>query len=574
MQQLGKTQHKPYRFLPQDFIAKQWATIQPYYKKLLERELPFPEALKQWFLDRNELEGALSEELGWRYINATRDTTNQAYRSQYEAYMKEILPRLIPLTHQLNEKVVQCPHTPMLKQEAGFDIVLRCIEKSVQIYRTENIPLLTALKLKSQHYSRITGVMSLAIESKELTLQQAEVHLEEPNRALRENVYEQINQRWLRDQEMLDDLYTQLIKDRHQVATNAGFKNFRDYAFVAMNRFDYTPQDCFAFHEAVATEVVPLLEELAKQRKDLLKVHSLKPWDKQVDPTQKSPLRPFKHTGDLLQKTITVFDRLDPFLGNFLRSMEQMGHFDLESRKGKAPGGYNYPLEETGVPFIFMNATATLSDVVTLLHEGGHAVHSFLVKDLELNDFKHAPSELAELASMSMELLTMDHWDVFFAQEKDLKRAKRQHLEKILSLLAWIATIDAFQHWIYENPEHTPMQRQGAWIGIFDRFADSITDWTGQEDYKSFLWQRQLHLFELPFYYIEYGIAQLGAIAIWKNYQDNPTQGLKRYLAALKLGYTRSIPQVYETAGINFDFSKTYIRKLVQFLQKKLEEVI
>lgn len=570
-QQIDIPQRKPYQFLSNTFAVKQWAAIQPYYEQLLARELSSLEALRQWFLDRNELEGALAEEAGWRYIHMTRDTTNEAYRTKYEAYVKEILPRLIPLTHQLNEKAMQCPHTQALSQEVGFDILLRCIESSIQIYRTENVPLLTELKLKAQQYNLIAGAMTVKVAGKELTLQQTAVHLEAQDRALRATVYEQIGQRRLQDKDALNDLYTTLIKDRHQIAVNAGFENFRDYSFVAMNRFDYTPQDCFAFHEAVATEVVPLLAGLAEEHKDLLGVPTLKPWDKQVDPTQKPPLRPFDHADDLLQKTIMAFDRLDPFLGNCLRTMEQMGHFDLESRKGKAPGGYNYPLEETGVPFIFMNATATLSDMVTLLHEGGHAVHSFLVRDWALNDFKHFPSEVAELASMSMELLTMEHWDLFFAREEDLQRAKKQHLTKIIDTLAWVAKIDAFQHWVYEHPEHSLAQRQAAWIETFDRFADTATDWTGQEAYKALLWQKQLHLFEVPFYYIEYGMAQLGAIAVWKRYQENPTQGLEGYLAALKLGYTRSVPQVYATAGVTFDFSRPYIRALMQFLQAQLE---
>ena len=569
-QQIAIPQRKPYQFLSSTFAVTQWAAIQPYYEQLLARELSSLEALRQWFLDRNELEGALAEEVGWRYINMTRDTTNEAYRTKYEAYVQEILPRLIPLTHQLHEKAMQCPHMQAMRQEVGFDILLRCIESSIQIYRTENVPLLTALALKAQQYNQIAGAMTVTVAGKELTLQQVAVHLEAPDRALRATVYEQIGQRRLQDKDVLNDLYTTLIKDRHQIAVNAGFENFRDYSFVAMNRFDYTPQDCFVFHEAVATEVVPLLAELAQEHKDLLGVPTLKPWDKQVDPTQRPPLRPFDHADDLLQKTIRAFDRLDPCLGNCLRTMEQMGHFDLESRKGKAPGGYNYPLEETGVPFIFMNATATLRDMVTLLHEGGHAVHSFLVKDWVLNDFKHCPSEIAELASMSMELLTMEHWDLFFAQEEDLQRAKKQHLTKIIDTLAWVATVDAFQHWVYEHPEHTLAQRQAAWIEIFDRFADTATDWTGQEAYKAFLWQKQLHLFEAPFYYIEYGMAQLGAIAVWKRYQENPTQGLHDYLAALKLGYTRSVPKVYATAGIAFDFSRPYIRELMRFLQAHL----
>ena len=563
-------QRKPYQFLPQDFVVTEWAAIQPYYEQLLARELSSPAALRKWLLDRNELDGALSEDFGWRYIHMTRDTANEDYRTRYETYVKEILPQTIPLAHQLNEQVMQCPHTPNLRQEAGFDILLRCIANSLQIYRPENVPLMTALQLKAQEYGAIAGAMTVRIEGKELTLQQAAVHLEAQDRALRQTVYEQVGQRRLQDKEALNDLYTALIKDRHQLAVNAGFENFRDYAFVAMNRFDYTPQDCFAFHEAVATEVVPLLNDLAQERKDALGLAVLKPWDSRVDPTQKPPLRPFGKATDLLQKTIQAFDRLDPFLGDCLRTMDQMGHVDLESRKGKAPGGYNYPLDEIGVPFIFMNATSTLQDMITMIHEGGHAVHSFLVRDLTLNDFKHPPSELAELASMSMELLTMDHWDLFFEQEEDLKRAKKEHLTRIIDTLAWVATIDAFQHWVYEHPDHTLPQRQAAWLEIFERFAEQITDWSGQESHKAAMWQKQLHLFEVPFYYIEYGIAQLGAVAVWKRYQENPARGLQNYLDALRLGYTRSVPQVYEAAGIAFDFSRPYIRELMQFLQAQL----
>ncbi len=559
------------RFLPKDFHVTQWEAIQPFYDQLLARELNSLEALQEWFLDRSELEGALSEDAGWRYIHMTRDTTSETYRSRYEAYVKEILPNIIPLTQQLNEKAIHCPYAQTLSQETGFDILLRCIDNSIKIYRSENVSLLTQLQLRAREYGKVVGAMTVDLDGQELTLQQAAVHLESQNRALRTSVYEKISQRQLQDKDTLNSLYTALVKGRHQIATNAGFENFRDYAFVAMNRFDYTPKDCFAFHEAVEKEVVPLLNDLAQERKEMLGISALKPWDQQVDPTNKPPLRPFSNTDTLLQKTILAFDGLDPFLGDCLRTMQAMSHFDLESRKGKAPGGYNYPLNETGVPFIFMNATATLRDMVTLLHEGGHAVHSFLTRNLRLHDFKHVPSELAELASMSMELLTMDHWHLFFTQEEDLKRAKKQHLTKIMNTLAWVATIDQFQHWIYEHPAHTLAQRQAAWNETFDRFSDKITDWSGQEQYKDFLWQKQLHLFEVPFYYIEYGIAQLGALAVWKRYQENPVQGLQGYLDALKLGYTRSVPEVYAAAGITFDFSRPHIKTLIQFVQANLE---
>ncbi len=344
--------------------------------------------------------------------------------------------------------------------------------------------------------------------------------------------------------------------------------------FTAMGRFDYTPQDCFDFHQSVKAELVPLLNAIAAERKEQLGLAELRPWDKLVDPSGKPPVRPFGSSEELLQKTVRCFNSLDPFFSDCLRTMEKLGHLDLDSRKGKAPGGYNYPLAETGIPFIFMNATSTLRDMVTLLHEGGHAVHSVVTKDLELADFKHTPSEVAELASMTMELITMDHWDVFFDDKDELRRARQQHLEQVISTLPWVANIDHFQHWIYENPQAGQDELQRAWLEMLDAYSDDVTDWQGLENNKAYLWQKQLHLYEVPFYYIEYGFAQLGAIAIWKNYKENPNAALEAYLNALRLGNTRTIPEIYEAAGIRFDFSRTYIRELIAFVRKEWEALV
>jgi len=367
--------------------------------------------------------------------------------------------------------------------------------------------------------------------------------------------------------------YTKLIGLRHQVAKNAGFDNFRDYMFEALGRFDYAPADCFQFHESVMQEVVPLLNDLAGQRKHKLGIAELRPWDKAVDTSGKPALKAFDNSQQLIEKSILCFDKISGFLGNCLQTMKQMEHLDLESRQGKAPGGYNYPLSETGVPFIFMNATSTLRDVVTMMHEGGHAVHSFLTHDLELSDFKHTPSEVAELASMSMELISMDYWHIFFPNKDDLKRAKKDHLSQIIETLPWVATIDKFQHWIYENPSHTVQQRIDKWLEIYKAFSDSVTDWSGLEKYRELLWQKQLHLYEVPFYYIEYGFAQLGAIALWKRYKENPEAGLAGYLAALKLGFTKPIPEIYKAAGISFNFNKEYIKSLMQFVKEEMEKL-
>jgi oligoendopeptidase F len=316
-----------------------------------------------------------------------------------------------------------------------------------------------------------------------------------------------------------------------------------------------------------------VLDEFSAERKAALKVDRLRPWDKAVDPEGREALKPFTTGQELTEKTIEVFKRLDPFLGQCLSIMKEMGHLDLESRKGKAPGGYNYPLAEIGVPFIFMNATSTLRDMVTIMHEGGHAIHNFLTRDLALNDFKSTPSEVAELASMSMELISMDHWDVFFTNEAELKRAKREHLEDIIETLPWVATIDKFQHWLYEHHGHTTGERKTEWNKIFNAFADTVTDWKDLETAKDYLWQKQLHLYEVPFYYIEYGMAQLGAIAVWRNFRKDPRKGLQGYQNALKLGNLRSIPEIYKAADIKFDFSQAYIRELMQFVREELAKI-
>jgi oligoendopeptidase F len=558
-------------FIPEDFKVKDWAGLASFFTDLVDRTIANSTDLRQWFKDRSELESIISEDAGWRYINMTCYTENEEYRNAYQYFVQDIQPKIEPISDQLNKKAIASPFIADIEKEQGFDIMIREMRKDIEIFREANIPINTEIQTETQKYGQMSGAMTVEIDGKELTLQQAAVKLQSPDRVLRESVYHKIASRRLSDKEKFDELYSKLIGLRDKVAKNSGFDNFRDYMFKAMGRFDYTPQDCFDFHASVQQEVVPTLNKLAATRKKLLGVDSLRPWDKAVDPENREALKPFKTSKDLTDKTIACFKKLDPYLGQCLAIMNEMGHLDLESRKGKAPGGYNYPLSEIGVPFIFMNATSTLRDMITILHEGGHAVHSFLTRDLELSDFKSAPSEVAELASMSMELISMDHWDLFFDNGDDLKRAKLEHLEQIIETLPWVATIDKFQHWIYENANHTPEERKKVWVQIFEAFNDEITDWKGLEDNKNYLWQKQLHLYEVPFYYIEYGMAQLGAVAVWKNFKEDPKKGLDGYMNALKLGYTRSIPEVYEAANIKFDFSRAYIKELMGFVKGEIE---
>jgi oligoendopeptidase F len=557
-------------FLSESFEITTWAELKPYFDILVAKPINSVDALKAWLRDRSELESAIGEDLGWRYIRMTCYTENKELGDRYTDFIQNIQPEIAPVSDALNKKAAACPFLAAVAKEEGYDIMVRNLKKDIELFREENIPLFTEINTESQKYAQLSGAMTVEWKGQELTLQQASVMLQETDRPLREAVYQKITERRLKDKELMDELYTKLIRIRHQVAVNAGFANFRDYMFKSYGRFDYTPKDCFDFHHSISSEVVPLLEELAEERKARLGVDTLRPWDKSVDAEGRAPLKAFDGGKDLTEKSITCFSNLDPYLGDCLRVMREMGHLDLESRKGKAPGGYNYPLAEIGVPFIFMNATSTMRDMTTLMHEGGHAVHNFLTKDLVLGDFKNPPMEVAELASMSMELISMDQWGIFFPKPEDLARARAEQLEDIIETLPWVATIDKFQHWVYENPEHSLKRRHEQWNAIFQEFSDTVTDWRGLEEARDFLWQKQLHLYEVPFYYIEYGMAQLGAIAVWRNFKKDPKKGLEGYMNALRLGNVRTIPEIYAAAGIKFDFSTAYIRELMNFVRKEM----
>ncbi|MFM1836191.1 MAG: hypothetical protein RJA04_879 [Bacteroidota bacterium] len=560
------------KFLAKDFQLSTWESVLPYFEQLSQTEINSLAELIQFCENRSELESYLSENFAWRYIKMSCDNQNEAHQKSYQQFVNEIMPQASVYDDAWNKKIIESPFHAELP-ETGYPIMLRGMKKSIEIFREENIPLFTELQNLQTQYGAATGALMVEIDGEEKTLQQANAYFESTDRSKRQEVYEKVSSARLEIKEKLDELFNQLVEKRHQVALNTGFANYRDYAFASLGRFDYSPADCFEFHDAVAATVVPIINEQAEKRKKALQLGELKPWDKAVDTLGRKPLKPFETGQELLDKTIKVFHNIDPFLSDCLKEMVKLDRFDLDSRKGKNPGGYNYPLEESGFPFIFMNAAGQVRDMVTLLHEGGHAVHSILTKDLALNAFRNFPSEVAELASMSMELITMDEWDHYFEDPKDAKRAKIKHLEDILETLPWVATIDAFQHWIYENPNHSIEERSEAWERIYSRFSDSITDWKGLETAKAKLWQKQLHLFEVPFYYIEYAIAQLGALAVWRNYCANPAKALDQYLNALSLGYTKPMKEIYATAGISFDFSQGYIAELMAFLVEKIHQL-
>lgn len=564
---------KPARhFLPQDLVIDQWSTIESYYKELVSRNIGSVQELEQWLKDRSELEAVVSEDLAWRYIKMTCDTANEQLTESYNYFVSEIEPHIAPFSNELNKKLIDCQYTDQLNKPE-FDVYFRGVKKALEIYRDENIPLNTRIATDSQKYGAIVAEMTVNWKGEEITLQKAANVLKETDRSVREEVYHKIQERKAKDTDTLNDLFTGLLQLRNQVALNAGFKNFRDYKFAELGRFDYTVEDCFAFHNSISKEILPISESINLSRKNKLKLDTLRPWDMEVDVDGKPALKPVKSGTELIDKSIACFYKIRHTFGEYLEIMKAMGHLDLESRKGKAPGGYNYPLYEIGVPFIFMNSVGAQRDVITMVHEGGHAIHSFVTRDLEITDFKSTPSEVAELASMSMELISMEHWDVFYDDADALKRAKQEQLEQTLKSLLWIGAVDKFQHWIYENPTHTVEQRMDKWFNIINEFSSHVVDWSGMEDIKRRGWLSQLHIFEVPFYYIEYGMAQLGAIAVWRNYKSNPEKALDQYEAALRLGYTKTIPEIYKAAGIEFNFSQAYVRELAQFVKSELEKI-
>lgn len=563
---------KKREFLPENYTIDNWDSLKVYYENIKNREVSSPADFLKWLKDRSELESYVSEDFAWRYIRMTCNTADASLQKAYQDFVENIQPQLAAYGDLLNKKTLDYAEKWPV-EEPGYAIMLRGIRESVKIFREENIALFTDIQLKQAEYQSLTGAMTVTIDGQEMTLPQAGALLQSPDRALREKAWYAISERRLADKDQLDRIFSELLVLRNEVARNAGFRNFRDYMFSAMGRFDYTPQDCFDFHGSIAATVVPIVDNLEAERKKQLGYSDYRPWDAKADTEGKVPLKPFQDATDLLDKTEQCFTAIDPAFAGYIRTMRRMGHFDVESRKGKAPGGYNYPLEETGVPFIFMNATDTVRDMVTMVHEGGHAIHSFKVRDLSLNAYRNPPMEVAELASMSMELISMEHWEAYFPDPEQLKRAKREHLRDILAALPWIATVDKFQHWLYENPAHTLEQRAEQWTKIFDEFADSVTDWSGLEKFRRYSWQRQLHIYEVPFYYIEYGMAQLGAISVWRNYKADPAKGLKQYTDALALGYTQGIKEIYAAAGIRFDFSKEYIAELMDFVSQELEQM-
>lgn len=559
-------------FVPEDADLTNVGIVTGFYEKLFMRPIRSSKELEGFVLDRSELEAAVSQQGSILYIHMTCQTDDPQKASAYKAFIETVIPAIKSLEDRLNHKFLKDLEIHGL-DEKRYQVYIRDMKCNVELFVDENVKLQTQVDLLSQEYQTVSGAMTVEFEGKERTLPEMSKYLLETDRSLRERAWRATAQRRLKDKEALETIFDKMRELRNSIAKNAGFVNFRDYQFKAYHRFDYTPEDCKKYHRVMENFMVPLIKEIADVRRKQMGLSDLKPWDTAVDSLNRVALKPFDGVDELISRSSTVFHRTDPELGQQFDAMRQMGLLDLASRKGKAPGGYQSTLSEARKPFIFMNSVGLERDVRTLLHEGGHAFHALACAHDPLVEYRHAPMEFSEVASMAMELLAGEHLDAFYKPE-DVKRSTREHLEDILEVLVWVANVDAFQHWIYENPKHTSDERKAKWVELHRRFGGDAVNWQGLEEIREYLWHRQLHIFEVPFYYIEYGIAQLGALQLWRQAKEDPKQALTNYRNGLKLGGSRPLPDLYKAAGIEFDFSERTIAPLVALVKSEWERLL
>ena len=555
------------RFVPDDACLTEKEQLVALYQKLLAREVSSAAQLENWLLDISELGAAVDQESSVLYIRMTCQTDDEERSKAYKDFIEKVVPAVMPLGDKINRRYLDLRSKFDLNEER-YRVHDRDTRADVELFQQENVPLQTREALLSQEYQTITGAMTVQFEGKERTLPEMAKFLEEPDRDLRERAWRATVDRRLQEQDRLEEIFDKMLVLRQEIAANAGYDNYAGYKFKSYHRFDYTIEECKQYHDTVERLVVPLWRRVLEQRRRKMKLDRLRPWDTAVDPLGRPPLRPFDNPEKLVAGCVEIFESTDPDLGEQFRMMDQTGLLDLASRKGKAPGGYQSTLNETRKPFIFMNAVGLDRDIWTLLHEGGHAFHALACADEPLVDYRHAPMEFCEVASMGMELLAGDQLAAFY-NDQDSKRSRREHLESTIMVLPWVATVDAFQHWIYENPGHSREERIGVWLGLRDRFGGEV-DWSGLEQVGKYAWHRQLHIFQVPFYYIEYGIAQLGALQLWVRARQNGRGAIQEYRRALSLGGSRPLPELFAAAGLNFDFSEKTIAPLMDAVAEEL----
>ena len=557
----------PRSFVPAELEVRGFDDVQPLFDQLLQADISTPAALEAWLANLTELESVIGEVGSRTHILTTLDTANPEYKRAFMEWVENFEPRLKPIFDQLNRKFAASPAREQLNSEI-FGLYQRGVLTRLELYREANVPLETEVSKLTNQYDEIMGGLTIDFDGREYTPQQIAKLQLEPDRDLRERAWRATAERRLRDKSKLDALYDKQVRLREKMAANAGFSNYRDFQFKAFLRYDYTPEDCHAFAEAVEKVVIPAEKRILERRRKDMKLETLRPWDLAVGTHGREALKPFDDVEQLKAGCSSIFHKVDPELGSQFDRMRELGLLDLDNRKGKAPGGYQSTLTEVRLPFIFMNAVGVDSDLRTLLHEGGHAFHAFAAAEQPLSEYRSAPMEFCEVASMSMELLGLPHSGEFY-QGDDLKRAREEFFSGIVGLFGSVAQIDQFQHWTYTNPGCRVEQREAKWLELNERFMPGI-DWTGLEDARAMGWQRVGHLFWVPFYYIEYAIAQIGALQVWLNSKRDQTKALADYRYALSLGGSKGLRQLFTAAGLKFGMDADTLKPLIEAIEAEL----
>lgn len=569
--------------LPQDyprkFVAKNfafnWANLEKLFDTLEKRKIESKSDLESWLSDLSELEAVIVEERAARQVRTTLDTENKEYEEAYLNFIQDYDPKIKRRLFDLDKKYTALPFRKDLvtSRESYYYVLDRKKENNVALFREENVELESRDEEISVEYRKIVGAVMVPFRGEDKTIYQIAKMLEEPNRTLRSEAWFATQRRLSRDSDSLDGLYDRFVELRNNIAKNAGYENFRDYTFRKKERFDYSVEDNLTLVAAIEKYFVPLMRKLDQERQEEMKLDTLSPWDLHVDPENRPPLEPFNEIPGLLSGAKRIFSQIDPKLESYFSTMVELNLLDLASRKGKATGGYMTEFTEKRLPFIFMNAVGRDSDARVLLHESGHSFHCFLTRDSGF-DFTYRsdiPLEFAEVASTTMELIGGEHMGVFYDGE-EAKRSNRDELEQMIRLFPWVATIDSFQHWVYTHPEHSHEARSEEWQRVFEKFK-GLEDWQGNEQYIHNRWHMQLHVFESPFYYIEYAIATLGALGLWLKYRSDPKDAVSLYETALSLGGSKPLPELFGAAGLPWDFGETTIGKYAHELEKALDEM-
>ncbi len=556
-------------FVPNDLNPDDSRAVSALYQSLLQRDIPVDAAkLRQWILDWSELESVLGEVSCRRYVAMTCNTANENAAKAYTDFVENVQPIMNEYDDKLNKKLVAHPAKDALKGEFGE--WFKGVQVSLDLFSPDNIPLETEENKEIQAYQKITGGMSVEFEGKTQTMQQLAAYMERTDRELRERAWRAMWERRLQDKEALDKAFDNLFALRKQIAKNSHCKDYIDYIFLAKHRFDYSPADCEAFHESIEKLVLPLQKEIYKKRAQKMGVDRLRPWDLNVDPLNRAPLKPYRTGDELIEKVDQIFESIHPQAGKWAREMQAKKLIDPDSRLGKAPGGYQIGFDESRLPFIFMNSACTDRDIYTLLHESGHSFHQFALAGQPIFPYRDVPAEFAEVASMSMELIGTSNLKPFYGDDKEaIARSIAGELEDVIWLFPWVASVDSFQHRLYSFPEHTASDRSDIWTEIMDRY-DTGVDYSGLEAVRRNLWQKQLHIFECPFYYIEYGIAQIGALQVWANFKKDPKKAIDDLFRAESLGSSRPLPELFAAANIKFDFTPKTLEPLMQVVWDEL----